>query len=252
MICARAPAGGRCLGVEAVGPAPAGDDVGLFIFEGYGGVFNGAGGAGGVVGDCAQVGGYPGEVERGHGTEQVIAVEGAEVKGKGEVVDDARPKVVLDGEVVGRELGELLEGETRLGWKDEGPDLLEVVLCEVEAFDHVVDFGRGQSWIEGRGRGRAGRPEGEASGALPEGGLGVDVGKEGAGDAGKEGVEVGLGGWRGGWNGISGGNLADGEACDGGFGYRPEQSSTLAEADETLGAGQEALCHAGGEGGVDG
>ena len=191
-------------GVEAVGPAPAGDDVGLFGFEGGGGEVDGVGGAGGVVGDEAEVGGDPGEVEGGHGAEQVAAIEGAEVEGEGEVVDDAGPEVGLHGEGVGGELGELFEGEAGLGREDEGPDLLEVVLGEAEGLEHGVDFGGGGELGEGGRGGVAGGWGGDAAGALPEGGLGFDVGEEGAGDGGEEGVEVGLGvGWRGSGGGAS-------------------------------------------------
>ena len=74
--------------------------------------------------------------------------------------------------------------------------------------------------------------EGEGAGALPEGGAGFDVGEEGAGDGGEEGVEVFLGRGRGCVGGV---DFADGEAGDGGLGHRPEEGRALVDGDETLG-----------------
>jgi len=237
-------------GVEAVGPAPAGDDVGLFGFEGGGGDLDGVGGAGGVVGNGAEIGGDPGEIERGHGTEEVIAIEGAEMEGEGEVVDDARPEVGLHDEGVGRELGELFEGETRLGGEDEGPDLLKIVLREVEALDHGMNFGGGNEGVEEGRRGGSGGSQGQTAGALPVGGLGFDVAEERACDGAEEGVEIIL--RRRCNDEVAGGDFADGEAGDRGFGDGPEERGALIEGDDSLGGGEETLRHAGGESGVDG
>ncbi len=89
------------LWVEAVGPAPAGDEVGFVGFEGGGEVLDVFFG-GGAVADESEVRGDPGEIERRERAEKVAAVDGAETVGEDEVVDDARPESVGHAEGVGR------------------------------------------------------------------------------------------------------------------------------------------------------
>ena len=88
------------------------------------------------------------------------------------------------------------------------------------------------------------------AGALPEGGLGFDVGEERTGDGVEERVEVAFGRLR--RRGVAGVDLADREASDSGFSYGPEERGGLVQRYRALGDGAEALGHARGECGVDG
>ena len=141
----------------------------------------------GSTADEKKVRGDPGEVERRECTEEVSAIDGAETKGKDEVVDDAGPEVVGHTEVFRLHEGELFEAKERVGGQDERPDIVKVGVGETEGLEHGGDIG----WIGdggGVGDGRCGL---NATCALPEGGFGVDVGEEGAGDLGEETVDVG-------------------------------------------------------------
>ena len=90
---------------------------------------------------------------------------------------------------------------------------------------------------------------GEA-GALPEAGFRVDLGEERASDLGEERVEVGEVGRRQGAG--SGGDLGEGEAGGGSFGYGPDERGGLAGGGVLQRARGEALGHPGGEREVDG
>ena len=143
---------------------------------------------------------------------------------------------------------ELLEAEQGLRRQDERPDLVQVGVGEAEGVEHGLDDRGLVSSIDGCDRCRL-------SGwvvrdALPEGGLGVDVGEERAGDVGEEGVEIGDGWRRDG--AVSRVDLGDGVAGDGGLGDRPDEGVVLTDGGVALGGGGEALGHAGGEGEVDG
>ena len=177
----------RFLWVEAIGPAPAGYEIGFVGFEGDGQVLNVFFG-GGAVADESEMRGDPGEIERRERAEQVSAIDGAEAEGEDEVVDDAGPEVVGHAEVFGLHERELLEAEERVGRQDERPDLVEVGVGEAEGVEHGGDVGRRLRDGSGLGDGLAGL---SAAGALPEGGFGVDIGEEGAGDLSEKGVEVG-------------------------------------------------------------
>ena len=83
------------LWVEAVWPAPAGDEVGAVRLKGAAQL---AGATGGAVAQGEQVGGDPGEVEGRERAEQMGARDGAEAVGEDKVVDDADPERVGDGE----------------------------------------------------------------------------------------------------------------------------------------------------------
>ena len=201
---------------------------------------------GGAVADESEVRGDPSEIERGECAEKVSAVDGAEAEGKDEVVDDAGPEVVGHAEGVGRHDGELLKAQERVGREDQGPDFVEVGVGEAEGVEHGGDvgtFGDGG----GLGDGLGGL---SAAGTLPEGGLGVDVGEEGTGDVGEDGVEIG-----GGWLRQDAGadaDFGDGEVSGGGFAEGPEEAVVLSGGGESLRDGREALCHTEGEADVDG
>ncbi len=202
---------------------------------------------GGAVADESEMRGNPGEIERRERAEEVSAVDGAETVGEDEVVDDAGPEVVGHAEVFGRHDGELLEAEERVGRQDEGPDLVEVGVGEAEGVEHGGDVG----WRLGDGGGLGDGLGGlGAAGALPEGGFGVDVGEEGAGDLGEERVEVGGGGLRQGAG--ADGDFGDGVVGGGGFAEGPEEGVVLSGGGEALRGGGETLGHAEGEGEVDG
>src|SRR5271165_3870452 len=69
---------------------------------------------------------------------------------------------------------------------------MEVGVGEMEGLEHGGDVGRVCGCVGGaEGAGGLG-----SAGALPEGGFGVDVVEEGAGDLGEEGVEVCVPGYR--------------------------------------------------------
>ena len=191
--------------------------------------------------------GGTGEVERGERAEEVTAVDGAQAVGQDEVVDDARPEAVGHTEGGGRHGVELFEAEEGVGRKDEGPDLVEVGVGDAEGFEHGGDVGWTVGGLGGLGEGAGGL---RAADALPEGGFGVDVGEEGAGDSGEEGVEVGGDGL--GEGAGAGVDLGDDEVGAGGFGDGPEESVVLAAGGELLRGGGEALGHAEREAEVDG
>src|SRR5882757_9277356 len=166
------------LWVESVGPAPAGYEVRFICFKGDGDVLDVFFGRGAAA-DEREMRGRPGEIERRKCAEKVSAIDGAETVGEDEVVDDAGPEVVGHAEAFGMHEGELLEAEEGVGRKDEGPDLVEGGVGEAEGFEHGGDVGRRLSDGSGLGDGISGL---DAAGALPEGGFGVDVGEERAGD----------------------------------------------------------------------
>jgi len=89
-----------------------------------------------------------------------------------------------------------------------------------------------------------------ATGSLPEGGFGVDVGEERAGDEGEETVEVAICGLRGGARGDF--YFGDGEVGDCCFGEWPEERVILRGGGEPLSGGGETASHAKGEAEVDG
>ena len=192
------------------------------------------------------MGGDPGEIEGRERSEKVTAVDGAQAVGEDEVVDDASPEVVGHAEVLGLHDGELFEAEERVGRQDEGPDLVEVGVGEAEGFEHGCDVGR---LGDCDGLGKAGCWLG-ATGALPEGCFGIDVGEEGAGDEGEQAVEISGAGLRdGAWGDL---HLGDGEVGGSGFGERPEEGVILRGGGEALCRGGQTASHAEGEAEVDG
>ena len=136
--------------------------------------------------DQSKVRGDPGEIKRVRAPSKVSAVDGAQTKGEDEVVDDAGPESVGHAEVFARQEGQLLEAEQRVGRQDEGPDLVEVGVGEAEGLEHGGEVAGSLR----DGCGSENRQKWLGSGALPEGGFGVDIGKEGAGDLGEQCVEV--------------------------------------------------------------
>lgn len=234
------------LWVEAVGPTPARHEIGFVGFEDGGHLLDVL--LGGDAGaDENEVGGDPGEVERGERAEEVTAVDGAKAVGEDEVVDDAGPEGVGHVEDLGLHGGESLDAEEGVWGEDEGPDLVEVGVGELEGLEHGRDLGEtfGEPGGMGEGAGRA-----HAAGALPEVGLRVDIGEEGAGDLGQDGVEVGC-------DGLGEGagadfDLGDGVVGDGGLGDGPDEGIVLSGCGKSLRYGSETLCHAQGESKVDG
>ena len=101
----------------------------------------------------------------------------------------------------------------------------------------------------GGGCGDSGAVGDGGSCALPEGGLGVDIGEEGTGDLGEHGVEIGAGGLRDG--AVVRFHLEDGEAGDGRLGDRPEDRVGLIGGGEALRGGCEAVEHARREGEIE-
>ena len=87
------------LWVEAVWPAPAGDEIGFVGFEGLGQLFDVLFGRRSGGGE-EEMGGDPGEIERGERSEKMAAVDGAEPVGQDEVVEDAGPEGVRHAEAV--------------------------------------------------------------------------------------------------------------------------------------------------------
>ena len=176
----------------------------------------------------------------------MAAVEGAQAVGKDEVVDDARPEGVGHVEAFCGQKRKALEAEEGVGREDEGPDLVEVGVGEMEGLDHGGDVGQRGCGFGGWGDFTKGL---EGAGTLPEDCLGVDVGEEGSCDLGEEGVEIvcGLGEGAG-----ADGDLGDGVVSGGGFGDGPEERVVLVAGGETLGGGGESLGHAGREAEIDG
>ena len=170
-----------------------------------------------------------------------------ETKGEDEVVDDAGPEVVGHTEAFGLHDGELLEAEERVGRKDEGPDFVQVGVGETEGVEHGGDVGRRLGDGDGLRDGLGGL---SAAGPLPEGGPGVDVGEEGAGDLSEERVEVRD-------DGLRQGASADVDFGDGAISRRclvewPEESIILSGGDGALRGNCEAPRHAEREADVDG
>ena len=142
---------------------------------------------GGATADESKVRGDPCEIKRREGAEKVSAIDGAETKGEDEVVDDTGPEIVGHAEVFCVHERELFEAEERIGWQNERPDVVKIGVGEAEGIEHGGDVGR-----PGDGRGETDGLIGlGAAGALPEGGFGVDVCEERAGDLGEESVDVG-------------------------------------------------------------
>ena len=199
----------------------------------------------GATADEKKVRGDPGEIEWRERAEQVSAIDGAETEGEDEVVDDAGPEVVGHAEVFRLHERKLLEAEQRVGGQDERPDIVKVGVGETKGLEHGGDIGRiGDG--RGVGDGRCGL---DAACALPEGGLGVDVGEEGAGDLGEETVDV------------AGDRLEEGAGADvhfsdravagGGFAERPDDRVVLSDGGEALRRGCETFCHPDGEAEID-
>ena len=117
----------------------------------------------------------------------------------------------------------MFEAEQRIGRQDERPDLSEVGVGETEGVEHGGDVGPG---IGGYRQGCEGTRGLHGADALPEGGLGVDVGEEGAGDAAEERVEIGGGGLR--ERARAAVDFGDGPVGGGGFGDGPEDGVVLA------------------------
>jgi hypothetical protein len=234
------------LGVEAVGPAPARYEIGFVGLEDGGHLFDvflwSDAGA-----DEKKMRGDPGEVERGERAEKVSAVDGAEPVGQDEVVDDACPEAVGHTKAGGGHGGESFEAEERVGWEDEGPDLVEVGVGDLEGVDHGGDVGLVFGGGAGLGEDAGGLG---AADALPGGGFGIDIAEERAGDLGEQGVEVGSGGLGEGAGADL--NFGDGVVGCGCGGDGPDEGIVLIAGGESLGVSGEALGHAEGEAEIDG
>ena len=74
----------------------------------------------------------PGEVERRHRFEQVIAIDGAKAMGQRKVVDNAYPQIVGHAKLFYREAGELSEFEKRGGRQYQVPDFLQIPVSQLE------------------------------------------------------------------------------------------------------------------------
>ncbi len=233
------------LWIETVWPAPAGYEVRFVGLEGDGEILDVFFGDGAAA-DEKKMRGDPGEIERRERAEEMSAIDGAETEGEDEVVDDAGPEVVGHAEVFRLHEGELFEAEERVGRQDERPDVVEVGVGETEGLEHGGDVGR-----IGDGRGVGDGCSGlDAACTLPEGGFGVDVGEEGAGDLGEETVDVGGDGLEEGAGADV--DFGDGAVAGGGFVDRPDEHVVLTGGGEALRRGGETLGHAQRQAEVDG
>src|SRR5579862_7164721 len=121
------------LRVESVRPAPAGHEIGLGGFVCDGQAFE-------YLFDSSRVGGFriagktgdPGQVERRHGFEQVVAIDGAKAMGQREIVDDAYPQIVGHAKLFERQTGELSQLEKRGGRQYQIPNLLQIPISQLE------------------------------------------------------------------------------------------------------------------------
>src|SRR5579875_2392544 len=96
LVCARF--GADCLGVGAVRPAQARDEIGLFTFKGRCSVLYKLCCKNRVASGSAHVRRDPGEIERSQCSKQVAAVQGSQMKRQGEFIDDPRPQLRLQME----------------------------------------------------------------------------------------------------------------------------------------------------------
>src|ERR1035441_9242797 len=109
------------LRIEAVGPAPARDEISFVALKGGGQVLNMLLRRGAAAGK-QDVRSDPGKVERGERAEQVAAVDGAQAVGEDEVVDDAGPELIVHAEPGGRHERKVFEADQRLGREHQRPE----------------------------------------------------------------------------------------------------------------------------------
>src|ERR1700722_1897716 len=134
------PTFAEALRVESIGPAPARNEIGLGGFVRDGQAFE-------YLFDSSRVGRFgiagktsnPGQVERRHGFEQVVAIDGAKAMGQRKIVDDAYPQIVGHAKLFERQTGELSEFKKRGGRKHQYPDPLQGPVSQLESFDHASD-----------------------------------------------------------------------------------------------------------------
>ena len=231
--CAHLPSG-----VEAVRPAPAGDEVGLVRLECCGQIldvlFRRS-----AVARQGEMGCNPSEIERSERAEKVTTIDGAQTVGQDEVVYDAGPERIGHTKVSGWSSVELFEAEERVGREYERPDLLQVGVGESEALEH-----RGYVWWVPHGR-RLERGEvgwRNVSRTLPERSFGIHFGEERTKDLVEQRVEVGCDRLREGAGTDI--DLRDGIVGRGGFSYRPEECVVLVCRCEALRNRSETLEHA--------
>src|ERR1039458_10343032 len=126
------------LWIEAVGPAPARNQISFVALKGGGQVLNVLLRRGAGAGK-KDVRSDPGKVERSERAEQVAAVDGAQTVGEDEVVDDAGPEFVVHAEPGGRHQRQVFQAEQRLRREHQRPDLLQVAVGDAEGFEHGSD-----------------------------------------------------------------------------------------------------------------